>query len=116
MSILKGVAFGKLDAGFVSSSILLKQNSTAFKNLKSGTRVIAVSKPIPQWTLIARKDLRKESVNTLKRLVLSMNKSPEGLKVLKGTGFSSFKSVKNTDYKAIKDYLNRLGKEYVPAD
>jgi len=116
MSILKGVAFGKLDAGFVSSSIFLKQNSIAFNNLKKETRVIAVSKPIPQWTLIARKDLRENSVNTLKRLILSMQESPEGLKVLKDTGFSTFKRIKDTDYNTIKYYLNRLDKEYVPAE
>jgi len=116
MSILKGVAFGKLNAGFVSSLIFSRQNSTVSNSLRKEIRVIAVSKPIPQWTLIARKDLRRVSVNALKSLMLSMDKSPEGLKILKDAGFSAFKRIKDTDYSTIKDYLNRLDKEYVPAE
>ncbi len=87
VSILKSVAFGKLDAGFITSNVY---NNDKNKHLTGVLRVIASSDPLPQWVLVSRKDLDLGKISELKNTLSGLSSTEEGRNLLKETGFSGF--------------------------
>jgi|GEM_PF-3967684 len=90
LSILKGVAFGFIDAGVVSSQVL---GASASQALSAQVRVIARSEKIPQWALVIRLDTsKKESVSRVIAALVRMQERDEGCKLLSRTQFHGFVS------------------------
>ncbi len=105
MSVLKGVAFGKLDSGFVSSNIFI---SAEGNKLKNEIRVILRSSPIPQWVFVARSDLNFQQRNDFKAILLNFAKDVEGKQLLNSLGFTGFTNVDTRDYVIISKYLDSM--------
>ncbi len=104
MSVLKGVAFGKLDGGFVSSNLLDRPD---VKALKSEVRIIFRSDYIPQWIVIARGDL-DDDFSPIEDALFEMRNDREGKKLLVGLGFSGFLKVTRGDYLRMFRYVNEM--------
>jgi phosphonate transport system substrate-binding protein len=105
LSILKGVAYGKLEAGFVSSAVL-DNGSNSF--LREQVRVIWESEAIPQWTVVARAGLRQSTIASVLQAFLNMGKSESGRSALQPSGFSAFIEASDADYAAVRRYLNAV--------
>ncbi|MBN2552505.1 MAG: phosphate/phosphite/phosphonate ABC transporter substrate-binding protein [Spirochaetales bacterium] len=108
LSILKGVAYGKLEAGFVSSSVLDEGDNAS---LREQVRVVLESEAIPQWTLVYRSDLRPSTIASVRRELLNMVRSEQGRPALQPSGFSAFVEAFDADYDAVRRY-----REAVEAD
>ena len=104
-SILKGVAYGKLDAGFVSSSVLDDRDNAS---LREQVRVLLESEAIPQWTVVARPGLRRETITAVRQALLEMGKSEQGRAALSPTGFSAFVEASDADYNIVRRYLEAV--------
>ena len=105
LSILKGVAYGKLEAGFVSSAVLDDGDNSS---LREQVRVILESEAIPQWTVVARADLRQRAIASVRQALLNMGKSEQGRAALQPSGFSAFVEASDTDYNAVRRYLEAV--------
>jgi phosphonate transport system substrate-binding protein len=105
LSILKGVAYGKLEAGFVSSAVL-DNGSNSF--LREQVRVIWESEAIPQWTVIARAGLRQSTIDSVLQALLDMGKSGPGRSALQPSSFSAFVEASDADYAAVRRYLETV--------
>jgi phosphonate transport system substrate-binding protein len=104
-SILKGVAYGKLEAGFVSSSVLDERDNAS---LREQVRVVLESEAIPQWTVVARPGVRQETITAVRQALLEMGKSEQGRAVLSPTGFSAFVGAFDSDYDVVRRYLGAV--------
>ncbi len=105
LSILKGTAYGKLDAGFVTTNIL-NRNDLGF--LSSSVRVILESDSLPQWILIGRNDFDPEIQAIIETVLLNMDDTEEGRQILSDTGFTGFDHTEKEDFTAMKKYLDIL--------
>lgn len=86
-SILKSVAYGKLDAGFITSNVY---NDDKNRPLTGVLRVIASTDLLPQWVLVSRKDVDSAKIHALKNTLIRLSSLEEGRTLLKETGFSGF--------------------------
>jgi ABC-type phosphate/phosphonate transport system substrate-binding protein len=86
-SILKGVAFGVVDAGAVTSDVL---SAPEMKEYRSEVRSVGVSKPLPQWALVARVDHKTMTVDRFISELIEMSSEPEGRQILEAAGFTAF--------------------------
>lgn len=102
LSVLKGVAYGKLQAGFVTSAVL---DDPAQAPLAAQVRVVLESDPAPQWTVVARPDLREAASAALRRQLLSAHRSARGLEALRAAGYVAFVEAFESDYAALLQYL-----------
>jgi phosphonate transport system substrate-binding protein len=105
LSILKGVAYGKLEAGFVSSAVLDDGDNSS---LREQVRVILESEAVPQWTVVARADLRQRAIASVRQALLNMGKSEQGRAALRPSGFSAFVEASDSDYNAVRRYLEAV--------
>lgn len=105
LSILKGTAYGKLDAGFVTTNIL---NRSDLGFLSSSVRVILESDSLPQWILIGRNDFDPEIQAIIETVLLNMDDTEEGRQILSDTGFTGFDHTEKEDFTAMKKYLDIL--------
>ncbi len=101
MSVLKGVAFGKLDAGFVSSNLFEGSGVDALKN---EIRVIFESSKIPQWIIAYRSDLSMK-VSSFRKSLLRMGIDKKGKQILSELGFTGFLEVTKEDYLEMSRYI-----------
>ena len=113
LSILKGVAYGKLEAGFVSSPVL-DDLRNAF--LREQVRVVLESEAIPQWTVVARGDLRQETVAVIRKWLLEAANTEQGRSALALAGFSAFIEAQDPDYNIVRRYLEAVGDRIVPPE
>ncbi len=102
LSILKGVAYGKLEAGFVSSIVLDNGNNSL---LREQVRVIWESEAIPQWTVVARAGFRENTIASVLQALLDMGKSDSGRSALRPSSFSAFVKASDADYATVRRYL-----------
>lgn len=86
-SILKGVAFGVIDAGAVTLHTLDSPDNSAYRQQ---VRIIARSERIPSWSVVTQTDKRTSEIDTLIRGLLDLSESTEGRELLERTGFSGF--------------------------
>jgi phosphonate transport system substrate-binding protein len=105
LSVLKGVAYGKLEAGFVSSSVL---DDSSNAPLREQVRVILESEALPQWTVVARTELRPQTIAAVRNALLEMGKFERGRAVLAPTGFSAFVQATETDYEGLVRYTGAV--------
>ena len=105
LSILKGVSYGKLDAGFVTSTILMEEKN---KPYMKDTRIILRSEPLPQWSLVVRRDYRQEPISAIKSGLLTLKDTAAGREMLTRAGFSAFIHAEPDDFIVIKSYLKFL--------
>ena len=113
LSILKGVAYGKLEAGFVSSPVL-DDLRNAF--LREQVRVVLESDAIPQWTVVVRGDLRQETVAVIRKWLLEAANTEQGRSALALAGFSAFIEAQDPDYNIVRRYLEAVGDRIVPSE
>lgn len=110
LSILKGVAYGKLEAGFVSSPVL---DDLRNASLREQVRVVLESEAIPQWTVVARGDLRQETVAVIRKWLLEAANTEQGRSALALAGFSAFIEAQDRDYNIVRRYLEAVGDRIV---
>ncbi len=104
-SIIKSVAYGKLDAGFITSNVYLSPGN---KTLSGVLRVISETDPIPQWVLIGRSDYSKEKMDAIKYALILLQREEEGREILEDAGFSGFISVQDKDLSVMDRYIDIL--------
>ena len=102
LSILKGVAYGKLEAGFISSTVLDNGNNSL---LREQVRVIWESEAIPQWTVVARAGFRQNTIASVLQALLDMGKIDSGRSALRPSSFSAFIKASDADYATVRRYL-----------
>jgi phosphonate transport system substrate-binding protein len=108
LSILKGVAYGNLEAGFVSSAVLDEGNNSS---LREQVRVIWESEAIPQWTVVARAGLRQSTIDSVLQAFLDIGKSEPGRLALQPSSFSAFIQASDADYAVVRRYLETVEDE-----
>jgi len=113
MSVLKGVSFGKLDAGFVSSGFLSRKETFPYKE---SIRIIMKSDEIPQWVIVARFDMEQRVVDALERVFLKMNRDDQGKALLSSAGFDGFVEVREVDYRKIEEYSRYQEPDFVSSE
>ena len=86
-SILKGVAYGEIDAGTLPSFF-----QTHTDNLIDSVRIIAESRPLPLPRLVFRSADEVQRYRSLQEVFLAMNSHRVGRKVLASAGFTGFLS------------------------
>ncbi|MCF7944528.1 MAG: phosphate/phosphite/phosphonate ABC transporter substrate-binding protein [Spirochaetia bacterium] len=95
-SILKGVAFGVVDAGAVTSSVLeLKEMEQYSRDI----RIVAESGRIPQWAMVVQNSVKQDKIESFISELTSMHTDEEGQSLLKKAGFSSFSRIRSADQK-----------------
>ena len=104
-SIIKSVAYGKLDAGFITSNVYLDPGNKALSGV---LRVIFESDPIPQWVLIGRADYSKEKMDAIRDALILLQSGEEGREILEDAGFSGFISVRGKDLSVMNKYIDIL--------
>jgi len=113
LSILKGVAYGKLEAGFVSSSVLDDRRNAS---LREQVRVVLESEAVPQWTVVARGDLRRETAALIQKWLLAATSTEQGRSALALAGFSAFIEARDPDYNIVRRYLETVEDRVVPPE
>lgn len=113
LSILKGVVYKTIEAGFVNSCVLMHPENT---RLRQQIRVILKSDPVPQWTVVMRMDVQDSRAAVIKKCLLAMSESAEGKAVLNDAGFDGFRPVKDKEYLILQKYLNQIRSQLAPAD
>jgi len=105
MSILKGVAFGVIEAGAVTSDVL---NSPGMKEYSSEVRNVGISKALPHWSMVAYRSHKSVRVNRFIRELIEMNLDPEGVRILDEAGYTGFVPVEDTFDTIPPDYLDMI--------
>lgn len=105
-SILKGVAFGVVDAGAVTSDILY---SAEMKDYRAEVRSVAISKPLPQWALVARDDNKTQQMDRFISELVGMSGEPGGRAVLVSAGFDGFTPREGGVTGIPAEYLDMIG-------
>lgn len=105
-SILKGVAFGVVDAGPVTSDLLY---AAEMKEYSEEVRSVAISKPLPQWALVARSDHKVQQMDRLISELAGMSAEIEGREVLTAAGLTGFELPKGEKPTIPEEYLEMIG-------
>ena len=79
------------------------------KRLTAELLVLARSPDVPENGLAIRKDLGGMLANELKESLLSMDRDPEGVEVLKKFGARKFIETTNDDYASVYKYVRQIG-------
>jgi ABC-type phosphate/phosphonate transport system substrate-binding protein len=95
LSVLKGVAYGKLEAGFLSSAVLDEADNA---ELADQVRVVMESDPIPQWTVVLREGLRGSTTAMLRKELLGADRLETGQRALKTAGVAAFVEAREEEY------------------
>jgi len=106
-SILKGVAYGKLDSGFITSDILNNPKNNPYRN---NIRIIIESEPLPPPLIVIRNDFNKElSIAIKKALILISNKKEDSINQIK-SDISPFEEPISDRFTILGNYLLILEK------
>ncbi len=108
-SILKGVAYGKLDAGFITSNIYNRKEN---KNLTNSLRILLSSLKIPQWILVMRSDFDNKTASKVGTSLINLVQSKEGKEILHKTGFTRFLPVSDKNFYQLGRYIEVLEKNH----
>ncbi len=106
-SILKGVAYGKLDSGFITSDILTNAKNSPYRN---NIRIIIESEPLPPPLIVIRNDFNRElSIAIKQTLILISNKKEDPNNQIK-SDTSHFEEPISDKFIILTNYLNILEK------
>ncbi len=108
-SILKGVAYGKLDAGFMTSTVFDREEN---RNLTESLRILLSSDPVPGWIIIVRNGFNREIAEKINTVLTALSQSKEGKAVIGASGFTGFVSVSNTACYQLEEYVGILEKNH----
>ena len=86
-SVLKGVAYGLIDAGAVTDDLL---EDSRYRYLASQVRTVIISDPIPQWAAVMQTGMKQEMLSVIIEQMSSMHDDPEGLDILEKAGLLRF--------------------------
>jgi len=104
-SVLKGIAYGKLDSGFITSDLLDKSENSRYKD---EIRIIMESEILPGEVLIVRKDFNQELLYKIREAMIHIVDSERGTDLLNRIGFSGFIQPEEEEYDVLRQYLNIL--------
>jgi phosphate/phosphite/phosphonate ABC transporter binding protein len=104
-SILKGVAYGKLDSGFITSDILYKIEN---KRYRHEIRVIMKSESLRKPIIVIRNDFNKEIMHKIRKTMISFPNSEKEKELLGKIGLSGFKIPGNAADITLSMYLDIL--------
>lgn len=104
-SIIKGVAYGKLDAGFITSNVYDRKEN---KSLAGSLRILLSSDPVPGWILIARNGFNREIAVKIKNALTALSSLQEGKKVFNASGLSGFDPVSDKNLSGLRSYIKIL--------
>ncbi len=112
-SILKGVVYGAVDAGAITTSTLLDAEMDAYREQ---IRILAVSSALPQWALIAQNGVKEVMIDRFIEAVIGMGTQEEGMDVLERAGFTRFSEIGNSPLVIDEGYLTCIEEAaYAPA-
>jgi len=104
-SILKGVAYGKLDSGFITSNLLYKMENRKYRD---EIRIIMKSEPLGEPIIVIRNDFNKETMNKIREALINFSNSVGGKEVLNKIGLAGFKIPENNTNNTLSRYLHIL--------
>lgn len=102
INVLKSVSYGLVDAGAIKLFILEDEFN---KKYSSEIRVIAKSSSIPTSSIAARKDIKTEIINKLRKAFISLDTDQKGLEAIEKSGFDGFAASNDQMYDIVRDYL-----------
>ena len=103
-NVALGVLLGEFDAGAIKIDVFHK-----FKD--RGLVVLATSPAISEHLFVTRKNLSKNEINKIRKLLFSLSKTEEGLAILKSikSSITGLVSVKHSDYKTLEQIMTKHG-------
>ncbi len=104
-SVLKGIAYGKLDSGFITSDLLDDFENNRYRD---EIRVIIESEVLPCQVVVVRKDFNQELLYRIREAMIHIGKSERGIEILNQLGFSGFMKPGEDKYNVLMKYLNIL--------
>lgn len=104
-SVLKGIAYGKLDSGFITSDLLDNPENSRYKD---EIRIILESAILPGEVIVVRKDFNQELMYTIREAIIHIVDSERGTELVNQMGFSGFMIPEEEEYDLLKKYLNIL--------
>ncbi len=99
---------GKADVG-AAKNLIFDQFVNEGKDAKKELEVLAVSPRVPDNTLAMRQDLDPLLMARLKKILLTMHETPDGIKALKEFGAVRFLETTLKDYQPVFDYAQHIG-------
>lgn len=103
INALKSVSYGLVDAGAIKLFILEDEDNRKYS---SEIRVISKSSYLPTSSIAARKDIKNEIINKLRKAFLSLDTDQEGLKSMQKSGFDGFAVSSDQMYDIVRKYLS----------
>jgi len=104
-SILKAIAYGKLDSGFISSDFLTNPENQQYAD---DVRVLMESEPLETTYIVVRKDFNEKLLIEIKGLMTNLGNSAEGQNFLNTIDLTGFGEPENLDSHQTREYLNIL--------
>ena len=97
-SILKSVAYGKLDSGFIISNILENEDNSVYSD---NIRIIIKSDPLPLPLIVIRNDFNKELSIIFQQAIIDISNN---------LNISNFEVPNSNEFNILTHYLNILEK------
>jgi len=104
-SILKGIAYGKLDSGFITSDLLDNFENSRYRD---EIRIIMQSEILPDQVIVVRKDFNQEVLYKIREAMIHIVDSERGTELVTRIGFSGFIEPEEEEYDVLVQYLNIL--------
>ncbi len=104
-SVLKGIAYGKLDSGFITSDLLDNPGNSRYRD---EIRVIIESEILPCPVIVVRKDFNQELLYKIREAMIHIVDSERGTELVNRIGFSGFMQPEEEEYDVLRQYLNIL--------
>ncbi len=104
-SVLKGIAYGKLDSGFITSDLLDNPENSRYKD---EIRIIMESEVLPGQVIVVRKDFNQELLCKIREAIIHIVDSKRGAELVNQMGFPGFMKSGEEEYDVLEKYLNIL--------
>jgi len=98
----------KADVG-AAKNLIFDQFAHEDQNAMNELEILAVSPRVPANTLAVRQELAPALKAQLKKILLTMHESPDGIKVLEEFGAVRFVETTLGDYQSVFDYARDIG-------
>lgn len=104
-NILKGIAYGKLDSGFITTNLLDNPENIRYRD---EIRVILESEILPGPVLVVRKDFNQELLYKIREEMIHIVDLQKGAELVKRIGFSGFIKPGKEKYEVLNKYMKIL--------
>ncbi|MDA3941352.1 MAG: PhnD/SsuA/transferrin family substrate-binding protein [Spirochaetia bacterium] len=104
-SILKGVAYGKLDSGFITTDLLDVMGNRRYRN---DIRILLESEILPGPVIVVRNDFNVDLARIIRRAMILLTDKDEGARLLSGIGISGFKEIDEGIFEVLRNYIEVL--------